>query len=99
MTRKVKPDRTQLAPGLEIGRIVIGVWQMAGRERSRREPDHALAQAGRFAAIAGMCLGRVPVLNQPLTISAADRNLLDLPHRRRLAGSRRFATRLSVTER
>jgi DNA invertase Pin-like site-specific DNA recombinase len=33
-----------------------------------------------------------------LTRSLADRNLLDLPHRRRLAGSRRFVNRLSVTE-
>jgi hypothetical protein len=43
----------------------------------------------------------VAVPNQPLqsfAISRADPNLLDFPHRRRLAGSRRFVNRLSATE-
>jgi hypothetical protein len=37
--------------------------------------------------------------HQSLTISCADLNLLNLPHRRELAGSRRFVNRLSVIER
>ena len=47
-------------------------------------------------------LRRVSVRDQPLqsfAIGSADRNLLDFPRRRRLAGSRRFVNRLSVTER
>jgi hypothetical protein len=34
----------------------------------------------------------------PVAISRTDRNLLDFPHRRRLAGSRRFVNPLSATE-
>jgi hypothetical protein len=46
-------------------------------------------------------LGRVSVSDQPLqplAISCADRNLLDLPHRRRFAGSRQFVNPVSATE-
>ena len=46
-------------------------------------------------------LRRVSVPDQPLqsfTIGRTDRNLFDLPHRRKLAGSRRFVNRASATE-
>lgn len=46
-------------------------------------------------------LRRVSVPNQPLqsfAISRTDPNLLDFPHRRRFAGSRRFVNCLSATE-
>jgi aryl-alcohol dehydrogenase-like predicted oxidoreductase/enamine deaminase RidA (YjgF/YER057c/UK114 family) len=39
------PERTMLAPGLEISRIVTGLWQVADMERGRRELD--LDSAGR----------------------------------------------------
>ncbi len=42
------PERTMLAPGLEISRIVTGLWQVADMERGRRELD--LASAGRALA-------------------------------------------------
>lgn len=33
MTRPLRPDRTTLAPGLEISRVVTGLWQVADMER------------------------------------------------------------------
>ncbi len=39
------PERTMLAPGLEISRIVTGLWQVADMERGHRELD--LDSAGR----------------------------------------------------
>jgi hypothetical protein len=60
---------------------------IASQQHNPRPPNHLLR--------------RVSVPDQPfqsLTISCADRNPLDLPHRRRLAGSRRFVNRLSATE-
>ena len=60
---------------------------VAGQQHDARSPDHLLR--------------RVSVSDQPtqsLTISCADRNPLDLPHRRRLAGLRPFVNRVSVTE-
>jgi len=58
-----------------------------GQQNDPRPPDHLLR--------------RVSVADQPLqslTISCTDLNPLDFPHRRRLAGSRRFVNRLSATE-
>jgi hypothetical protein len=31
--RRSRPERTQLAPGLEIPRVVTGLWQVADMER------------------------------------------------------------------
>ena len=59
---------------------------IARQQHDPRPPNHLLR--------------RVSVSNQPLqsfAISHADPNLLDFPHRRRLAGSRRFVNRLSAT--
>jgi aryl-alcohol dehydrogenase-like predicted oxidoreductase len=41
----VKPPRTLLAPGLEVSRIVTGLWQVADQERDGRALDHAAAAA------------------------------------------------------
>ena len=60
---------------------------VARQQHDPRPPNHLLR--------------RVSVPNQPFqsfAISRADLNLLDFPHRRRLAGSRRFVNRLSATE-
>jgi len=51
MTRR--PDRTELAPGLEISRLVTGLWQVADMERGGAivDPDRgAEAMAGYVAA-------------------------------------------------
>ena len=34
-----KPDRTELAPGLEISRLVTGLWQIADMEKDGRKLD------------------------------------------------------------
>lgn len=39
------PPRTTLAPGLEISRIVTGLWQVADQERGGRDLDRAAAAA------------------------------------------------------
>ena len=45
------PDRIELAPGLDISRVVTGLWQVADMERGGRELDpHAAAlELGRYA--------------------------------------------------
>lgn len=50
MTRLV-PERTELAPGLEISRIVTGLWQVADMERGGRklDPDAAAVEMARYA--------------------------------------------------
>jgi aryl-alcohol dehydrogenase-like predicted oxidoreductase/enamine deaminase RidA (YjgF/YER057c/UK114 family) len=40
-----RPDRTSLAPGLEIPRLVTGLWQVADQERGGTPLDPALASA------------------------------------------------------
>ncbi|MET0430286.1 MAG: aldo/keto reductase [Microvirga sp.] len=47
-----KPDRTLLAPGLEISRVVTGLWQVADMERDGRVLDRDAA-ADAMAAYAG----------------------------------------------
>ena len=47
-----KPDRTLLAPGLEISRVVTGLWQVADQERDGRVLDRDAA-ADAMAAYAG----------------------------------------------
>ena len=39
------PERTLLAPGLEISRIVTGLWQVADMERGRGPLDPELASS------------------------------------------------------
>ena len=41
------PPRISLAPGLEISRIVTGLWQVADMERDGRELDREAAVLGR----------------------------------------------------
>jgi len=41
----MKPPRILLAPGLEISRVVTGLWQVADQERDGRVLDHAAAAA------------------------------------------------------
>jgi aryl-alcohol dehydrogenase-like predicted oxidoreductase len=41
----LRPPRTLLAPGLEVSRIVTGLWQVADQERDGRSLDHAAAAA------------------------------------------------------
>ena len=70
---------------------------------SRRNPlrSQAVARQQHDPRPPNHLLRRVSVPNQPLqsfAISRADLNLLDFPHRRRLAGLRRFVNRLSATE-
>ncbi len=46
MANKVSPPpRIQLAPGLEISRIVTGLWRMADQERGEQGPDLDVAAA------------------------------------------------------
>jgi DNA-binding transcriptional ArsR family regulator len=71
--------------------------------RSRRNPlrCQSIARQQYDPRPPNHLLRRVSVPNQPLqsfAIRRADPNLLDFPHRRRLAGSRRFVNRLSATE-
>ena len=39
MTTALRPDRIDLAPGLDISRIVMGLWQVADMERDGRRVD------------------------------------------------------------
>ena len=41
----IRPDRTLLAPGLEISRVVTGLWQVADMERDGRLLDRDAAAA------------------------------------------------------
>lgn len=43
MNSLARPDRTELAPGLEISRIVTGLWQVADQEKDGRKLDAAAA--------------------------------------------------------
>jgi aryl-alcohol dehydrogenase-like predicted oxidoreductase/enamine deaminase RidA (YjgF/YER057c/UK114 family) len=45
------PERIELAPGLEISRIVTGLWQIADMERDGRtlDPEHAAASLADYA--------------------------------------------------
>jgi len=47
-----RPDRTLLAPGLEISRMVTGLWQVADMERGGRDldADKAVADMAAYAA-------------------------------------------------
>ncbi|MBL8699333.1 MAG: aldo/keto reductase [Alphaproteobacteria bacterium] len=45
MTSPRRPDRISLAPGLEISRVVTGLWQVADQERGGRDLDRAAAAA------------------------------------------------------
>src|SRR5688500_11441219 len=48
------PPRVELAPGLEISRVVIGLWQIADMEKDGRKLDlHALANEMSAYAAAG----------------------------------------------
>ena len=42
-----RPDRTNLAPGLEISRIVTGLWQIAQMEKDGHKVDLEKAAAER----------------------------------------------------
>jgi len=44
-----RPDRTLLAPGLEISRVVTGLWQVADMERDGRSLDRDAAAAAMAA--------------------------------------------------
>lgn len=51
MTKRLPaPDRTELAPGLEISRVVTGLWQVADMERGGEalDPDAAAAELARY---------------------------------------------------
>ncbi|SED69780.1 Predicted oxidoreductase [Rhizobiales bacterium GAS188] len=45
MTDPIVPDRTLLAPGLEISRIVTGLWQVADMERDGQALDPQMASS------------------------------------------------------
>jgi aryl-alcohol dehydrogenase-like predicted oxidoreductase/enamine deaminase RidA (YjgF/YER057c/UK114 family) len=47
------PDRIELAPGLEISRVVTGLWQVADMERGggKLDPDRAAAAMAEYAAV------------------------------------------------
>jgi len=49
--RLAVPDRVELAPGLEISRVVTGLWQIADMERggAALDPDAAAAELARYA--------------------------------------------------
>src|ERR1700761_6239791 len=48
----IAPDRIELAPGLEISRVVPGLWQVADMERGgqRLDLDRAAAALGDYSA-------------------------------------------------
>jgi aryl-alcohol dehydrogenase-like predicted oxidoreductase/enamine deaminase RidA (YjgF/YER057c/UK114 family) len=50
-TSSVRPERTLLAPGLEIARIVTGLWQVADMERGGKllDPTKAAADMAEYA--------------------------------------------------
>ena len=60
---------------------------VAGQQHDPRPPNHLLRRVSATSQTL-----------QSLTIGRADRNPLDLSHRRRLAGSRRFVNPVSATE-
>ena len=45
MTKATCPERIELAPGLEICRIVTGLWQVADMERNGQQLDPGTAAA------------------------------------------------------
>src|ERR671910_2043933 len=45
----IRPDRTLLAPGLEISRVVTGLWQVADMERDSHLLDRDAAAAAMAA--------------------------------------------------
>ena len=47
-----RPQRTELAPGLQISRMVTGLWQVADMEKDGRtlDPDAAAAELAAYAA-------------------------------------------------
>ena len=45
MPNRIRPPRTLLTPGLEVSRIVTGLWQVADQERDGRVLDHVAAAA------------------------------------------------------
>jgi aryl-alcohol dehydrogenase-like predicted oxidoreductase/enamine deaminase RidA (YjgF/YER057c/UK114 family) len=47
--RVSRPERCELAPGLEIGRIVTGLWQIADMERDGRKVDTDAAASAMLA--------------------------------------------------
>src|SRR5262245_52360002 len=51
MTNPAVPDRTELAPGLTISRLVTGLWQVADQERDGKklDPDRAAAELAVYA--------------------------------------------------
>ena len=99
-------------PGCVLQKPVHSLGHIAAAPAAHREQALAHGRRNRFCRqpVAGQqhdprppnhLLGRVPVADQPLqsfTISAADRNSFDRPHRRRLAGLRRFVNRSSASE-
>ena len=52
MTKANIPDRTELAPGLSVSRVVTGLWQVADMERGGKalDLDRAAAALGDYAA-------------------------------------------------
>ena len=52
MTKGNIPDRTELAPGLSVSRVVTGLWQVADMERGGKalDLDRAAAALGDYAA-------------------------------------------------
>src|SRR5581483_7587925 len=52
ITSMKRPDRIELAPGLEISRVVTGLWQVADMERGGKnlDLDGAAAALGDYAA-------------------------------------------------
>jgi len=52
LPRMIAPERTELAPGLEISRIVTGLWQVADMERGgeKLDLDRAAQALGDYAA-------------------------------------------------
>ncbi|MEO8856217.1 MAG: aldo/keto reductase [Burkholderiaceae bacterium] len=52
-TSEVRPERTSLAPGLEIARIVTGLWQVADMEREGKllDPYQAAAAMAAYADV------------------------------------------------
>ena len=94
-----------MSPSTPFGRIAATPaadrqHALADRHRNRHRRQ-AVARQPHDPRPPNHLLRRVAVLDklvQSLTISCADQNSLDLPHRRRLAGPRPFVNCLSVTE-
>ena len=82
-----RPDRTELASGLEISRVVTGLWQVADMERRARSS----IRRSRPSAMRRLCGGRVrhvrhgrPLRQSPKII--AGRFLARVAARERIAG-------------